>query len=251
MKMQTVGFGLSLFFAATASAQMVATMPAQTGTFSGSTRGYVFDAPIDFTITGVWVLNATGSANTHQNFSIVKHAAEPPFFPSVTNDFTTLVTELDAASNQFIPVNVSISAGDIIGIYGNTAAGASTTSGLNSYANAPGGNNTMIDGNLVGLRRSGMQFHLGSATSPQGMHDVWREGVGNTSNITRIEFQYELAGGGCYADCDGSGSLDFFDFLCFQNEFAAATAYADCDMSGSHDFFDFLCFQNEFATGCP
>ena len=79
MKMQTVGFGLSLFFAATASAQMVATMPAQTGTFSGSTRGYVFDAPIDFTITGVWVLNATGSANTHQNFSIVKHAAEPPF----------------------------------------------------------------------------------------------------------------------------------------------------------------------------
>ena len=62
---------------------------------------------------------------------------------------------------------------------------------------------------------------------------------------------YELGGGGCYADCDGSGSLDFFDFLCFQNEFAAATAYADCDGSGSHDFFDFLCFQNEFATGCP
>ena len=54
----------------------------------------------------------------------------------------------------------------------------------------------------------------------------------------------------CYADCDKSGSLDFFDFLCFQNEFAAKTAYADCDGSGSHDFFDFLCFQNEFAAGC-
>lgn len=25
----------------------------------------------------------------------------------------------------------------------------------------------------------------------------------------------------CYADCDGSGTLDFFDFLCFQNAFAA------------------------------
>ncbi|MFG0284710.1 MAG: hypothetical protein ACF8R7_09840, partial [Phycisphaerales bacterium JB039] len=24
----------------------------------------------------------------------------------------------------------------------------------------------------------------------------------------------------CYADCDGSGTVDFFDFLCFQNEFA-------------------------------
>src|SRR5690606_16837015 len=25
----------------------------------------------------------------------------------------------------------------------------------------------------------------------------------------------------CYADCDESGALDFFDFLCFQNHFAA------------------------------
>jgi hypothetical protein len=56
---------------------------------------------------------------------------------------------------------------------------------------------------------------------------------------------------GCYADCDGSGELDFFDFLCFQNAFAAGEPYADCDGSGSLDFFDFLCFQNEFAAGCP
>src|SRR5690606_8006461 len=25
---------------------------------------------------------------------------------------------------------------------------------------------------------------------------------------------------------------------------------ADCDASGDLDFFDFLCFQNEFAAGC-
>jgi hypothetical protein len=55
----------------------------------------------------------------------------------------------------------------------------------------------------------------------------------------------------CYADCDGSGALDFFDFLCFQNAFAAGEPSADCDESGSLDFFDFLCFQNEFAAGCP
>ena len=55
----------------------------------------------------------------------------------------------------------------------------------------------------------------------------------------------------CYADCDGSGSLDFFDFLCFQNEFANASSFADCDGSGTLDFFDFLCFQNAFAAGCP
>jgi hypothetical protein len=55
----------------------------------------------------------------------------------------------------------------------------------------------------------------------------------------------------CRADCDGSGGLDFFDFLCFQNRFAAGAVAADCDGSLSLDFFDFLCFQNRFAAGCP
>jgi hypothetical protein len=62
-----------------------------------------------------------------------------------------------------------------------------------------------------------------------------------------VEFLSDL----CYADCDQSGSLDFFDFLCFQDAFAAGEPYADCDGSGAHDFFDFLCFQDEFAFGCP
>ncbi|MFG0285652.1 MAG: GC-type dockerin domain-anchored protein, partial [Phycisphaerales bacterium JB039] len=58
-------------------------------------------------------------------------------------------------------------------------------------------------------------------------------------------------GQACYPDCDGSGTLDFFDFLCFQNAFATGDPYADCDGTGVLDFFDFLCFQNEFAMGCP
>jgi hypothetical protein len=68
----------------------------------------------------------------------------------------------------------------------------------------------------------------------------------------RVGFKtYMIEGGGCYPDCDGSGELDFFDFLCFQDAFAAGEPYADCDGSGSLDFFDFLCFQDEFAAGCP
>jgi hypothetical protein len=55
----------------------------------------------------------------------------------------------------------------------------------------------------------------------------------------------------CYADCDGNGQLEFFDFLCYQNLFASGDPFADCDGSGELDFFDFLCFQNEFAAGCP
>ena len=33
--------------------------------------------------------------------------------------------------------------------------------------------------------------------------------------------------------------------------FAAGDPAADCDGSGGLDFFDFLCFQNAFAAGCP
>jgi hypothetical protein len=55
----------------------------------------------------------------------------------------------------------------------------------------------------------------------------------------------------CLGDCDGSGTLNFFDFLCFQSQYAAGSQGADCDASGSLDFFDFLCFQEAFAEGCP
>jgi len=55
----------------------------------------------------------------------------------------------------------------------------------------------------------------------------------------------------CYADCDRSGSLDIFDFLCFQNAFVTMDPYADCDNSTTFDIFDFLCFQDAFVIGCP
>jgi len=57
--------------------------------------------------------------------------------------------------------------------------------------------------------------------------------------------------GTCYPDCDGSGSLDLFDFLCFANAFNVGDPYADCDGSGGLDLFDFLCFTNAFNAGCP
>jgi hypothetical protein len=63
-----------------------------------------------------------------------------------------------------------------------------------------------------------------------------------------IEF---LPGSGCYADCDGSGTLDVFDFLCFQDSFTQGDPYADCDGNATLDVFDFLCFQDAFVAGCP
>jgi hypothetical protein len=169
-------------------------MPAQTGTFNGSTRGYFFTAPVDFLITGIKVLEQTGGTPSHQNFAVVRFDGGnmPPAFPSTTNAFSQLALGLDMAAGVFHPVNVPVFAGDVIGIYGNTANGAGTTSGMNSYANAPGGNFTNVFGNQIALYRSGMQFHLGSATSPQGMHDVWSEGFPNFTNISRVEFMYDV-----------------------------------------------------------
>jgi hypothetical protein len=58
------------------------------------------------------------------------------------------------------------------------------------------------------------------------------------------------AGGGCYADFTGDGTLDLFDFLAFVNEFNAGADQADCDDDGEFTLFDFLCFTNAYNAGC-
>jgi hypothetical protein len=81
---------------------------------------------------------------------------------------------------------------------------------------------------------------------------IQQEGAGSVSYspVFPLAITLAMCNWLCYADCDGSGSLDLFDFLCFQNAFAAEEYYADCDGSAVLDFFDFLCFQNEFFGEC-
>ncbi len=97
---------------------------------------------------------------------------------------------------------------------------------------------------------------------PVGAIDAGENSFAFSSNGRFLIFKSRLENGyqgaflvefeqSCYADCDGAGGLDLFDFLCFTNSFVANGEYADCDGSGGWDLFDFLCFTNAFVGGCP
>ncbi|MBX3375787.1 MAG: hypothetical protein KF678_02135 [Phycisphaeraceae bacterium] len=64
------------------------------------------------------------------------------------------------------------------------------------------------------------------------------------------------AGGGCYANCDGSTGTPLLtanDFQCFLNKYAGNDTYANCDGSTGNPLLtanDFQCFLNKYAGGC-
>jgi hypothetical protein len=182
---------LALFSTAAVASAQIATMPPHSLNFTGSTRGYFFISPVAMTITGVEVLQDPTTFNGFMNFAVVKFdgAIPPPAFPGVTNAFTQEALGLDVVSGSLAPVSVNVAAGDVIGNYGNTTPTVGTTSGTNSYTSGAAQAQTTIDGNTVDLNRSGMQFHLGSATSPAGMHDIWSEG---SFSISRVQFEYTV-----------------------------------------------------------
>ena len=84
-----------------------------------------------------------------------------------------------------------------------------------------------------------------------GQHDAGGPMTGGGFEVTGGFWAGAVETGSCYADCDGTGALDIFDFICFQDAFVQMDPYANCDGNGSFDIFDFICFQDAFVTGCP
>lgn len=119
--------------------------------------------------------------------------------------------------------------------------------------------------------KCGATLYYKSSTSSQGGTIGWHFGVGRVLSFSTCAGEKQLADpdfarllsnavswavlaggqpGGYSPDCDASGFLDLFDFLCFTNAFNAQQKYADCDGDGSLTLFDFLCYVNEFNAGC-
>ena len=116
-------------------------------------------------------------------------------------------------------------------------------------------------GNQTWIRQFGtVQEDRGYAVASDGATGVFvggeTAGVLGSANAGLLDaFIGKFSSSPCYPDCDNSGVLDLFDFLCWQNAFVASAPFAcNCDTSTGPnvcDIFDFLCFQNAFVSGCP
>lgn len=152
------------------SAQVQISVGNQVTTFSSMIRGYHFTAPTNFTICGLEV--PTNASQGLQTVRVVRfNAGAPPAFPGTTNNFVQLFT----ATNQpggIIPCNITITAGQVIGIYGCRGAC------VNSYG--PANFVTSIAGFPTTLQRSGMQS---CPTNGAAMSNIWSE---ISYNIGRI-----------------------------------------------------------------
>jgi len=160
----------------TAVAQTMMPLPPYGRTFSGNVRGYWFTAPTDFTIVGLRVPDETNVGLQSVEVVRFNNNVPPPAYPAVTNDFVSLARFIDQPSANIIPVNIPVTTGQVLGIYGQCG-------NRNSYAATVGPFQTEIFGQPTTLTRSGMQYPLNSGP----MRDIWQEAA---FEVSRIEMYY-------------------------------------------------------------
>ncbi|MBK7966264.1 MAG: PKD domain-containing protein [Bacteroidetes bacterium] len=176
------------------------TLPSQGTTLSGNVRGYWFEAPTCFTITGVEV--PMDASSGLQSIAILRLDSAPPIYSAVTNNFTVLFLTQNDTSAGIIPVNIKVGVGEYIGILGYRGV-------INSYGASPF--QTNIGNFALTLNRMGMQFNL-TTMAPQ---DLWSEPT--NFNLSRVWMYYDTTytitaahqwqGGTNYSFSNGSTAL--------------------------------------------
>ena len=182
-------------------------------------------------------------SNRNDNAVVIRHRASDG-----ARLWTTLYGE-NAVGHFDAALDIVIDASDNVYITGQTSSfGASADLLILQYDAATGQIVDQGTYDIPGRLNKGQALALDSAQNVI-VAGTTRGNTGGFFDFLTLKYPGQV---GCYADCDGSGSLDIFDFLCFQNSFVNAESYAcDCDPNPACDIFDFLCFQNAFVAGCP
>ncbi|MCA9277745.1 MAG: hypothetical protein H6815_03055 [Phycisphaeraceae bacterium] len=110
----------------------------------------------------------------------------------------------------------------------------------------PGATSDQIDLSVLSIS-SGL--HLLEAVVTD--NTPWVRNEQARASLMRETRQWAVLVEHCYADCDGNGMVNVFDYVCFGNAFASQQQYADCDGDSLFTVFDYICFGNAYATGCP
>ena len=142
-------------------------------TYSAShTRGYFFQAPVDFTVTAMQVPDEAAKGQYH--VGLYRTAADPTTLPSVTPIF--LATAVKTGQRAIVTPPARFKKGDWIAVLG--AAGPNTGNVFNSYG-ARGTVPSQVLGSKVGLKRLMLQTNIAVS---KGVGQV----LTNTANIARV-----------------------------------------------------------------
>ena len=155
-----------------------ATPGPMTGSFSGNARGYWFTAPEDMTITGLNVSDAASGGD--QNVQVMRFAAPIMAFPGTSNYDALLHYSNSTPGNGFIPVNIPVTAGDIIGILGTR-----DVTNVNSYSQDT---DIDINGSSVPIARFLTQNPIHAVEAPQGSFSTEPA----SPNVSMVNFTYTV-----------------------------------------------------------
>jgi hypothetical protein len=104
---------LILALSINANADEQLSLPTEVSTYGFHSRGYWFTAPVNFTITGFGVRDAVGT----QYVEVILLPDTPPTFAASTSNFTVLAYN-NRVGAGIMSSNISVSAGQIIGLLG-------------------------------------------------------------------------------------------------------------------------------------
>ncbi len=174
-------------------------IPTFGSTFTSTlTRGFWFQAPTAFTITGLMVPNEAMQPN--QVVEVINLGAAPPAYPATVTG-TQLFYDNTTPAGTIIACSIPVSPGDYIGILGACNDTPASANSYNSYASSAGPFASSILGQPVTLTRfltqSGIASNGGNqpcseeSTGALGRVEVYIGGVGGYA-------AKQLYGTGCY-----------------------------------------------------